>query len=48
MLCTFFFCQTCISIAYPQSELRVFKVIKSDVQIRPGFADPITYKTKVM
>ena len=30
-------------ITCPQSELCVFKVIKLDVQIRPVFADPVTY-----
>ena len=37
------FCQICIPIVNPQVELRVFKVIKLDMQIRPVFADSVTY-----
>ena len=36
-------CQICIPIAYSQSELCVFKVIKLDMQIRPVFADSVVY-----
>ena len=35
--------QICISIACPQSELCVFNAIKLDVQVRPVFADLVTY-----
>ena len=34
-------CQIYIPTACPQSELGIFKALKSDVQIRPVFADPV-------